>query len=456
MATFNVKEWWGRLESAKKRYVYLAAIGIGVLAILVLGSGSREPRERVAAPEKPTVRVLATDKGEADISQLNATVSALREEVGTLKTGLQESQERVQRMQNNVSAIGSLKANPEQLNELLDRVNSMGTELETMRGTRGLPSGVPGAPPASPATRPETGGSSGVVDPLRQVKGALDGETPPGGRPAEEPPTIMIDGGGGHSTSDARLERASQVRTAGSRIGQTSRDFRGEQVAAPQAPSVFVPSGTLFSGVLLNGMDAPTGRNASSEPYPATIRLTSLAFLPNFFTTNVRECFVLAAGAGRLDDERVHLRTERLSCVTTSGRIIDIALEGYITGEDGKVGVRGKVVEKTGALLARAALAGLGAGLAEALRPRIRPSVQTGEEAGDIGFTAPATSDVLEVGAYAGAANAMDMIAQFYLERAQQIFPIIELDAMREVTVHLTKGAELKLREETAWNQVAR
>jgi len=120
-----------------------------------------------------------------------------------------------------------------------------------------------------------------------------------------------------------------------------------------------MPAGSLFQGVLLNGMDAPTGRGYTSQPYPVTVRLTSLAFLPNQFSTNVRECFVIAAGVGRLDDERVHLRTERLSCVNPGGQIIDIPLEGYITGEDGKVGLRGTVVERTGALLARSALAGL-------------------------------------------------------------------------------------------------
>jgi conjugal transfer pilus assembly protein TraB len=456
MPTVNVKQWWATLDATKKRYVYFGGIGAAVLAVLVLGSGSREKPERRAVAEKPSVRVLASDRGEADIAQLNAAVQALRKEVGDLKGGLSDSQERVQRLQTNLSGMSGLKANPEQLNTLIDEVNRIKTEQEALKSAGGVPGGLPRAPVAGPPGNKEAAPPS--VDPLRQVKGSLGAEMPPGGTApaADESPMITIDGGGARASGEARIERTSNVRTAGTRVSQTSRDFRGEQVSKPEEPSVFIPSGTLFKGVLINGMDAPTGRNATSDPFPATIRLTSLAFLPNFFTTNVRECFVLSAGTGRLDDERVHLRTERLSCVTTTGRIIDIALEGYVTGEDGKVGVRGTVVEKTGALLGRAALAGLGAGLADALRPRVRPSVQTGGEAGDINFTAPDTAEVLEVGAYAGASKALDMIAEFYLHRAEQIFPVIELDAMRQVTVHLTKGAELKLRESTAWNQLAR
>ena len=186
-----------------------------------------------------------------------------------------------------------------------------------------------------------------------------------------------------------------------------------------------------------------------------TVRLTSLAFLPNQFSTNVRECFVIAAGVGRLDDERVHLRTERLSCVNPGGQIIDIPLEGYITGEDGKVGLRGTVVERTGALLARSALAGLASGLSTALTPQWRRSVQTGDNAGGVSFEAPDSGEVLEVAAYQGAANAMESIANFYMDRADEIFPIIELDAMRQLTIHLTRGATLKLTENATWGNLA-
>ena len=164
---------------------------------------------------------------------------------------------------------------------------------------------------------------------------------------------------------------------------------------------------------------------------------------------------MIAAGVGRLDDERVHLRTERLSCVNPGGQIIDIPLEGYITGEDGKVGLRGTVVERTGALLARSALAGLASGLSTALTPQWRRSVQTGDNAGGVSFEAPDSGEVLEVAAYQGAANAMESIANFYMDRADEIFPIIELDAMRQLTIHLTRGATLKLTENATWGNLA-
>lgn len=220
---------------------------------------------------------------------------------------------------------------------------------------------------------------------------------------------------------------------------------------------IYLPSGTMFEAILLNGMDAPTGGGAARTPYPVAMRISSVAFLPNRYQTNVRECFLGGSGFGRLDSERVHIRMETLSCILNDGSIVDSAVEGYITGEDGKVGMRGIVVERTGALLARAALAGLASGLSEATRPRIRSSVQTGGGAGAISFDQPDTRDVLAVGAYAGVSSAMEKIADFYLDRAEEIYPVIELDAMRQATGHLTKGVHLRiLADATHGEQLAR
>jgi conjugal transfer pilus assembly protein TraB len=48
------------------------------------------------------------------------------------------------------------------------------------------------------------------------------------------------------------------------------------------------------------------------------------------------------------------LRSETLTCVRTDGGIIDVPLDANAVGEDGKVGVRGRLVSKQGALLGKA------------------------------------------------------------------------------------------------------
>ena len=67
---------------------------------------------------------------------------------------------------------------------------------------------------------------------------------------------------------------------------------------------LFIPAGSILSGNLLNGLDAPTGKGARREPFPVLARLKDEAILPNRFRADVRECFLVSAGYGDLSSER--------------------------------------------------------------------------------------------------------------------------------------------------------
>ncbi len=128
-------------------------------------------------------------------------------------------------------------------------------------------------------------------------------------------------------------------------------------------------AGSILSGQLITGLDVPTGQGARREPYPVLIRIKASAILPNRYRTNVRECFVLASGYGDLSSERAYLRSETLSCIfkhQDKEQVIERPLEGYIAGEDGKAGLRGRLVSKQGQVMAKAAMAGFLSGVSEA------------------------------------------------------------------------------------------
>lgn len=455
----KLKNWWATLDPRKQKWVIIGtAAALGVIVLMMVGGNPREGKEVERRSEKPDTTILGSDRGEADMAAMNAKLKTLEEQLQVQTRDREEQAQRISRLQGALGSLTQLQQNPEQIANLIDEQSRLRADLDLVQGG-GVKSGVPGEQGAGSGSDPFASGvgpkaaASELLDPLEKVKAPTKGRAAAEAATVEEEvPQIQIDG---KSAADARSSRAPAARRAsGGDATQTARDRRGAELE-PQPDSVYMPAGSLFQGVLLNGMDAPTGRGSTSQPYPVTVRLTSLAFLPNQFSTNVRECFVIAAGVGRLDDERVHLRTERLSCVNPGGQIIDIPLEGYITGEDGKVGLRGTVVERTGALLARSALAGLASGLSTALTPQWRRSVQTGDNAGGVSFEAPDSGEVLEVAAYQGAANAMESIANFYMDRADEIFPIIELDAMRQLTIHLTRGATLKLTENATWGNLA-
>ena len=114
--------------------------------------------------------------------------------------------------------------------------------------------------------------------------------------------------------------------------------------------STFLPV-SFTRGTLLGGLDAPTGGQAQSNPHPVLIRLSDNSVLPNRFRGEYRDCFVIAAGYGDISSERAYLRTENLSCVRPDGATLEVKIQGSVYGEDGKVGMRGRLVTKQGQTL---------------------------------------------------------------------------------------------------------
>ena len=172
------------------------------------------------------------------------------------------------------------------------------------------------------------------------------------------------------------------------------------------------------------------------------IRVKTEAVLPNAFKYNVKECFLVVGGHGVLATERAQLRLETLSCVKDNGEVIEQKAEGYVVGEDGKVGLRGRLVSKQGSMLAKAMMGGFLAGLGDALKPNESPTLNLNADQSD--YISPSLSGVGKSAAFGGLSNAANMIAQFYLDMASQMFPVVEIDATRKATIVLVKGLELR------------
>ncbi|PWQ83368.1 conjugal transfer protein TraB, partial [Stenotrophomonas maltophilia] len=56
-----------------------------------------------------------------------------------------------------------------------------------------------------------------------------------------------------------------------------------------------------------------------------------------------------------------------LSCVRADGATLEVRIQGSVYGEDGKVGMRGRLVTKQGQMLANALLAGVVSGIGQGL-----------------------------------------------------------------------------------------
>lgn len=204
----------------------------------------------------------------------------------------------------------------------------------------------------------------------------------------------------------------------------------------------YLPTASIVQGVVLSGMDAPTFVGSKEDPRPVTVRLKMDAILPNGYKSDIKECFLVGSGFGSLDSQRVHLRSEVMTCINDDGYAIEVPLDAYaVSDSDGKEGVRGRLVSREGALIARSIGASFIEGVGQAFSPA---SSLTSSAITSSPFENPSADKVVQNSAMSGASSAMKNLAAFYQKMAMQMYPVIELDAGREVTFILTKGVDLK------------
>ena len=122
------------------------------------------------------------------------------------------------------------------------------------------------------------------------------------------------------------------------------------------------------------------------------------------------------------------------------GSVIETRLQGYAAGEDGKAGVRGRLVTKQGQFIARALMIGFIEGVSDVLQKGDTVTLGLSQSQGEEGGDNPWGSAALR-----GTGNALDRIAQFYIDQAYNLFPVIEIDAGRQLDIVLTGHLDMPL-----------
>jgi conjugal transfer pilus assembly protein TraB len=320
------------------------------------------------------------------------------------------------------------RENAKQLEELRRQQTALREQLEAESATPALPPAEAALPPvAMPAERTPT--PPRTPRPLDRIF-----EPPPENQQVQPGPSRLPAVG----AETARGPKTLQIRLVAAEPKQEDDDLPED--------AVLIPAGSILRGVLLSGMDAPTGKQSRRDPYPALARIKHDAILPNRFRVDVRECFLVLAGYGDLASERAYLRTEAITCVREDGGAIEVAIDAYATGEDGKVGVRGRVVSKQGKLIAQAMMASFVEGFSKMFStvPITTLSTSGGQSAT---FQNELTPEALQGAAVSGAGDALDRLANFFMDMAEEMFPVIEIDAGRSIELVLNRGATLRIGE---------
>ncbi len=294
---------------------------------------------------------------------------------------------------------------------------------------------TPAAPEPSPTAMPPAASLPPAPPPGAAGVGAMPAGPPILQPPAPPAPPVPV---------ISRVTLADRSRPAGTggsgRDGNAAREGTpAASSSAPRTVATFLPV-SFTRGILLGGLDAPTGGQSQSNPHPVLIRLSDNSVLPNQFRGEYRECFVIAAGYGDISSERAYLRTENLSCVRADGATLEVRIQGSVYGEDGKVGMRGRLVTKQGQMLANALLAGVVSGIGQGLS-----TANTTYSTSALGTIASAdgNADAYRAGLGQGVGKALDRLAQYYIKLAENTFPVIEVDAGRQIDVVITKGVRI-------------
>lgn len=408
------REKWAELSPKRKQQIttFGAIAAVLVFAFLLITSGGGGSTQH-AAQDKIANELLPKD------SARDLGMTGVAKDVDTMRMEMQRKDEQIAKLQGQVQQMGRQQGkgtavDPAVQNEL----KQLRKEIEDVKGHGGA--AAPGTPvsPAmleGPARAPIARGGG----PTGPMTGPIAGPNGPGATPLPSP--------------------FGAIRTI-----NASGDSSGKEPAEPVVPAKasaevttiptqYIPSGSIMTGVIITGLDAPTGKNAIKDPIPVLVRIKHDAILPNRFASDVKECFLLASGHGDLASERAYLRAESVSCVRNDKKVIDVKVEAFAVGPDGKAGVRGRLVSKQGQLIAKASLAGIAQGFATAFEGS---RYQLNPQQPDYGLAA-------QGGAIAGVGSAFDRISKYYLDLADQIFPVIEIDAGQKISFVMVKGESM-------------
>ncbi len=211
---------------------------------------------------------------------------------------------------------------------------------------------------------------------------------------------------------------------------------------------------SFMDASLLTGVVAPATQVGDDNPIPMLIRIKEMAILPNEVKEDLKGCFVVAEGSGDLSQERVITRLLNLSCITKSGKaIIDQPVKGWVVDADGRAGLSGHVVAKFGAHVARVAIAGFLEGFGKALELSVTETTNNAFGTQSSNLEDSTTETLLKAGGGRSVVNMAKDLQKFYLQLAQQTLPVIEVGPTKNITVIISEGAELVIKERKKYAQ---
>jgi len=213
----------------------------------------------------------------------------------------------------------------------------------------------------------------------------------------------------------------------------------------------YIPAGSYVEAKMISGIDAGIGITAEANPRQVLLRIVgkaiSAGFGKNYLTTSkLMGCIVQCQAVGDLSSEKAYFKPVLMTCAASRDSVIEIPVKGYVTS-NGKVGIRGEIIEKSGDLVTKSFLAGLvgglGGGASRALEPGF--ALSSGGFAVKESGTEIA-KNIFGSGLGKGLSDSSNRLSDYLIKRAEQYQPIISIN--EGVGVDLVFQEGFSLREE--------
>jgi len=238
---------------------------------------------------------------------------------------------------------------------------------------------------------------------------------------------------------------------------------RAEQVKAKD-PELVIPANSFLEGVLLSGVNARAKFGAQSSGSggggygavggsvsandvgtPFVTKLKSNAVLPNGWRiADLGDCFVGGSARGEIPTERALVVAKTISCIGADGVVWEGNMEAYGVDIDGKNGLAGKLVSKEGRLIRDSVIAGMVAGFGSSFSPSAIPSYNSTATSGQTtGAQYPNGSLIAQSSIGQGVSQSSQLITRFYLDYANSVFPVVEVNSATRITWVLLKSLTL-------------
>lgn len=208
---------------------------------------------------------------------------------------------------------------------------------------------------------------------------------------------------------------------------------------ASKNASNYVPSGTFVKAVVLGGADSDASVNAQRKNNSAMLfKLISNGTLPNQKQSRLKGCFVTASSYGDISSERAYISLKRLSCTFKNGSIIDKEVHGWVF-YSGKVGIKGQPLMRDSKVMQWAGISGALSGIAGAAQ-----YAQSVQSFNSLGATSVVPGNrVLSYSGLGGTSKAADTLSNYYVKRAEQYHPVIQIGAGSSVMIVFREGFSL-------------